>query len=219
MYIQNPNFPQYIGKRVASFGMEAGSGTYIVGGILDTAFGCSGTLPCFFVGFVVVLYLQKMRFWLEMIRTKLQRNGLSIIGIKQYRLMQTINKIAYTCIGQLLLPSVYFTFYCITLSLWTTIIKSSKSMTIGIFFNFGFFAIFDVYGMDLLVKAGGCVLEYSQSIQICLKRSQNPLMRRYLRSCNDVRVYVGPVFYSDKSSFTVCLNSIINNMITIILAF
>jgi len=194
-------------------------GTYIIGGILDTLFSCVSTIPAMFVGWIVMLYFQKFRFWLEMIINKLEQNGLSIIAIRQYQLLQTINKIAYATICPKIIPTVHFCGYMVSLALWTSIVTSFKTTSSGILINFGVMAVVDAIGINLLIEAGGCVLECSRNVKRSLGRSADPLMRKYIRSCRDLRVYAGSVFFYEKSTVAVFVDSVINNMITIILMF
>lgn len=72
--------------------------------------------------------------------------------------------------------------------------------------------------INVVIKAAGEIVIESVKTKIALKLTNKKYLRKNLMACREIRVYLNSVFYFEKNTCTVFVDSLINNTITVALA-
>lgn len=83
--------------------------------------------------------------------------------------------------------------------------------------NFFFALTVFLIAINAIIKVGGDVVANSQETRHTLRNTSTKYLRKKLRGCRDVRIYFNEIFFFETGTFTVFMDSVINNAITIVL--
>ncbi|CAL8145591.1 unnamed protein product [Orchesella dallaii] len=216
--ISNPLSHRYLPYRLQQMGVKVDRYVLLLGGFMDCSLSFVTLHATLMIIWLVTLYFQMMRFWLDMILRLSCNRGWFETAFQQYRVLQTLNQIARDYMSHGIIPAIYLMCYCVTLAFWTSIVMTYGTMPFEMILNFAIMGSLLSLATHLTIDTAGTILETSQTVKRQLYFCQKNLTRKHVRSCSDIKIYCGSTSYFEKHTVTVFVDSIINNMITIILA-
>lgn len=101
----------------------------------------------------------------------------------------------------------------------TTILKRGATMPLETQLNFLLALICLIVATKSIIKVGGDVVATSQESKHALKNTPRMYLRKQLKGCRDIRIYFNDIFFFERGTFTVFIESVVNNVITIVLTF
>lgn len=161
----------------------------------------------------VIVYFAKFHKWLLLIKVC----SLSEKSLKNYKIVELVNQIGCGCFSSTILPSLYTLGYWFTMVLVAAIIKMGAIMPLEGKLNFFFALTVFLIAINAIIKVGGDVVANSQETRHTLRNTSTKYLRKKLRGCRDVRIYFNEIFFFETGTFTVFMDSVINNAITIVL--
>lgn len=221
LYIQEPFGPKYWPRRFHKFVHDTSHLKpiiLIVTGIFDYLSSVQSLFPVGFIVAMLMVYFAVLNNWLENLTKIAARTSFEAL-VRNYRILQIFNQIGRNCFSGSTLPVLYSLSYWLILTLVVVYVKVGSKLVIVNQVNFlGAFALL-LFCVNAVIKAGGTVLWKSQqTLNLLRKRRKEVYHQKVCRACAEVRIYFNSVFYFERNTFTVFLNSMINNVITIVLA-
>lgn len=72
--------------------------------------------------------------------------------------------------------------------------------------------------INAVIKGAGEIVSTSQATKRFFKNSSDTNLRRKMAACRDIRIYFSSAFFIERGTFTVFMDSVINNTITFLLS-
>ncbi len=184
----------------------------LIGGIYEQVASFFAVFTIGNICFMLIVYFAKIHKWLLLIK----ECGPSERSIQKYIVMELVNRIGCGCFSSTILPSLYTLGYWTTVILVAAFIKMSSVMRLEVKLNFFFTVTVFIIAINGIIKVGGDVLATSKETKYAFRNSSKYL-RKKLQGCRDIRIYFNEIFFFEIGTFTVFMNSVVTNAITIVL--
>lgn len=191
----------------------------LVGGFLDLVFSIFVLYPVSFIVTLLIIYFAKLNLWLVVTQSNIDISGPSKASLRKYQVIELINQCGFTCLSAAVLPAIYTFSHLFTTVMLTALINGGSKRSLEMQLNFVGTLCIIIVVVNAIIKGAGEIVTKSQDLKAIFKSNLTKKeVRKSLLACRDIRMYFSSVFYIEKGTFTVFLDSVINNTITVVLA-
>ncbi|CAL8148288.1 unnamed protein product [Orchesella dallaii] len=169
---------------------------------------------------VVVSFMVHIRFWTVSIMNKVAELGLSSkIPLLQYKSLLTLNRLFNSCNGQTIIPAMVFVGSGFISLMLSVLIKRNRDLPLVALINLMLGCGLCIMAEYLGLEGAGRMRKRSLDLKRELKMRPDLYVRKFVDSCQEMRMDVGNYFYVKSGTFVNCMKWIIDQAITIILTF
>lgn len=191
----------------------------IFGGFLDIVFSVFIVFPVAFIVAMLIIYFAKLKHWLEVTQSNISTWGPSKVSLRKYQVIQLINQYGFCSLSSAILPVVYTFSHVFTTVIFTALAKGGTERSAEMQLNFLGTLCIIIVTINALIKGAGEIVSKSQQVKSEFKKHAIKRdIRMSLMACRDIRIYFSSVFFLEKGTFTVFINSVIDSTITFVLA-
>lgn len=218
LYPQNWQSIRYLPTRIFKFFPNPPAAIRLViiliSGVVDLIFSYTAIFAGYTVIAIYGIYIAKMKFWLKSLTHNIVAKGMdkSVLTIVvQFRTLYALNQICRASYNSEFLFLLWNISYAMIVSLLAQCFRYNVHMPLRaavISIPCVFLALFI---HRYVATIGGEVLEYSQNCLLVMSTGSIRISRRSAKSCRELRMYFGSVFYFEKSTFAVFLDAAVNN--------
>lgn len=190
----------------------------LVGGFLDIIASIFAVFPIGLVVSMLMIYFAKLKLWLVQISNNMRVFGASESSLQKYRIVELVNKFGLCCLSAEILPIFYTGIHaCSTITL-ATLFQRTSEVSFEVQLNCSLSFIVIMLAVHSLIIGAGETVTISQNMKHKFIDAPTKFLRKRMVACRDIRVYFNSVFFIEKGTFTVFVDSVINNTITFMLA-
>lgn len=190
-----------------------------LGFLLDVVASIFSIFPSSFILAMLMIYFGKLNFCLQILKSDLKRWGPSEHSLKKYKILALINQFAFSCLSNAILPLVYSMAHIFTTVVLASLLKRGSRRDFEAELNCCCALFILIVVVNTIIMGAGEIVTRSQQIKHIFTRTVTKRnLRKSILACRDIRIYFNSVFFMEKETFTVYLNSVIDNTITLVLA-
>lgn len=192
--------------------------SFTVGLLIEVWINFYNVFPVSLVAAILILYLAKLKLWLDLTKHNMHIWGSSKILLQNYRTIELVNQIGFSCLSTTILPTVYSAAHISTACAFASLVKGFSVMALEVKINH-FIAIYAIITcMNAIIKGAGEIVEVSkQAKQALWTNMPEKHLRKQILARRDIRIYFNSAFFMENGTFMVFLDSVINNTISIVL--
>lgn len=190
----------------------------LIGFIIDTWASIFVLFPAGFIVLTLIAYFAKLKLWLNF--TKMQNaDNMGLRAVQSYMIIEMVNQIGFSTLSTSILPTCYSIAHIFITMMFAALAKNFSNMPLELQLNTLGASYVILLIIKVVIRSSGEISDESIDTKNTLKnRVKSVHLRKQISARRDIRIYFNSVFYMEKSTFTVFLDSAINNTITVILA-
>lgn len=187
----------------------------------DLLFSYFAIYVAIYIGMTAVSYMVLAKIWMKMLIQNINGNISFTLAIGMFKEQLVFNKLANSVLAEHILPAILVGGAFVFGSLLVALIAGSRTLPVSISLNFALASVIIICSQRFIIFVGAQLCELSGLLKRNLLTRGGRIPSRYelkiLKSCSQVRIYMGTHFYFGSSTYVSYLEVIKENTISFIL--